>query len=453
MKTDRREFLKQLAYASIATTGLGAISDLRRIAAAAGPAAKVGADYKALVYVFMFGGNDANNMVIPVSAGEFAQYTAGRGAVRLNQANLLPITITNTPGRDFALHPAMAGMRDLVNLGKGAVVANVGPLLAPTTQAQFNARSVPLPLSLFSHSDQQSQWQSSVSDSPPLNGWGGRIADIMKDLNGTNTTSTCVSVNGNNLFENGNTITSYKVSSNNAFGISFYKGAGATDPMSAAMNEVLAASRANIMEQAWLDVTNRSITNQSVLAAALTNANVTTVFPNTGLGNQMKMIARLIAARTALGLTRQVFFCSIGGFDTHGDEQLGRQNELLGEISGAIKAFYDATVEMQVANQVTTFTGSDFNRNFPSNGKGTDHAWGSHHFVVGGAVQGGRVFGTFPTIVVGGPDDAGQGRWIPTTSVDQYAATLATWFGVAPTDLATIFPKLSRFATPNLGFV
>lgn len=453
MKTDRREFLKHLAYASIATTGLGAITDLRRIAAAAAPAAKVGADYKALVHIFMFGGNDANNMVIPVSPTEIAQYNAARGAVRLNPAQLLPITITNTPGRDFALHPAMTGMRDLVNLGKGAIVANVGPLLAPTTVAQYNARSVPLPLSLFSHSDQQSQWQSAVSDAPPLNGWGGRIADIMKDLNGTNTTSTCVSVNGNNLFENGNTLTSYKVSSNNAFGISFYNGVGATDPKSVALNEVLGTARGNVLEQAWIDVTNRAITEQSVLASALTSANVTTVFPNTGLGDQMKMIARLIAARGALGLTRQVFFASIGGFDTHGDEQLGRQNELLGELSGAIKAFYDATVELGVANSVTTFTGSDFNRNFVSNGKGTDHAWGSHHFVVGGAVLGGKVYGAFPTIVVGGPDDSGQGRWLPTTSVDQYAATLATWFGVTSTDLATIFPKLSRFNTPNVGFV
>jgi uncharacterized protein (DUF1501 family) len=195
------------------------------------------------------------------------------------------------------------------------------------------------------------------------------------------------------------------------------------------------------------------VSSQAALQTALSGANIATVFPATGLADQLKMVARLIAARGALGMTRQTFYCSIGGFDTHGADQVSRQNELFTEISGAVKAFYDATVELGVANQVTLFTASDFNRTFVSNGAGTDHAWGSHHLVVGGAVQGGKMYGQYPTIVVGGPDDTSEGKWIPTTSVDQYAATLATWFGVSPADLLTIFPKVTRFATSNLGFL
>ena len=451
--TSRRDFLKNIAIAGCSTGALGAISDLQRIAAAATPAAKAAGDYKALVFLFMFGGNDSNNMVIPTSASEFAQYQGPRGGLALNAAQILPITIGNTPGRTFALHPAMAGMRDLVNAGKAAIVANVGPLLAPTTGIDYRNRAVPLPNNLFSHSDQQAQWQSSISDGATSSGWGGRIADLMSQLNGSARTSTCISVAGNNLWSNGNTITAFKVSPNNDFGITFYKGASATDPVSQGVNQMLGQARANLFEQLWLDTIAHSITSQQALQNALTTANVTTVFPNNGLASELKMIARLIAARGALGVSRQVFFASIGGFDTHGAEQLGTQNELFTEVSSAVKAFYDATVELGVASNVALCTGSDFGRTFQTNGRGSDHGWGSHHFVVGGGVQGAKMYGTYPTLVVNGPDDTDQGRWVPTTSVDQLAATLGTWFGVANTDINTIFPKLTRFNTPNLGFI
>jgi uncharacterized protein (DUF1501 family) len=451
--TNRRDFLRQLAIASLATTGIGAYSDLRRIAAAAAPMSKAAGDYKALVCLFLFGGNDSNNMVIPTSATEFAQYQGPRANLAIPAASILPITIGNTPGRTFGLHPAMAGIRDLVNAGKAAVVANVGPLLAPTTRDQYRNRSVPLPQNLFSHSDQQAQWQSSISDGATSTGWGGRIADIMKELNGTASTSTCISVAGNNLWENGATISSFKVSPNTGFGYRYYKGAAATDPVSRGIRALLEDTRAHLFEQAWSDTVERSIASQQALQDALNTSTLATVFPDTGLATSMRMIARLIGARAAMGVTRQVYFASIGGFDTHGAEQLGRQNELLAEVSGAVKAFYDATVELGVAEGVTLFTASDFSRTFPSNGRGSDHAWGAHQLVVGGAVRGAGMYGTFPTLVVGGPDDTDTGRWIPTTSIDQYAATLATWFGVAQADLPVIFPKLSRFATPSLGFM
>lgn len=452
--TDRRQFLKQLAAAGFGVAGLGALDDLRRIAAAATPAAKAGADYKAIVCLFMYGGNDANNLVIPTSTTEYAQYDAARGAVRIPLAQLLPLSITNTPGRTFGLHPAMTGLRELVNAGNAAIVANVGPLLAPTTRAQYQNRSVPLPNNLFSHSDQQAQWQSSISDDATRTGWGGRIADVMKALNGSNTTSTCISVNGNNLWETGQTISSYKVSSLAGFGFQMYKGDAATDPVSVAFREVMGRPYDNVFEQTWASTVSRAVTNSAALQQALAGSALTTVFPaNNGLADQLKMVARLIGAHNALGMTRQVFFCSIGGFDTHGADQLNTQTDLLGDISAATRAFWNATVELGIPHLVTLFTASDFNRTFISNGKGTDHAWGSHHLVMGGAVQGGKIYGTYPTIVPGGPDDTNDGRWIPTTSVDQMAATIATWFGVSPGDLSTIFPKLTRFSTPNLGFL
>jgi len=452
--TNRRQFLRQLSAAGFGIAGLGALDDLRRIAAAATPAAKAGADYKALVCIFMYGGNDANNMVIPTTPSEFALYDATRGAVRLPLASILPLALANTPGRTFGLHPAMTHMQGLVNAGCAAVVANVGPLLAPTTRAQYQNRSVPLPNNLFSHSDQQAQWQSSISDDATRTGWGGRIADIVKDTNGSNTTSTCISVNGNNLWETGQTISSYKVSAVAGFGFSKYKGDAATDPVSVAFREVMGRPYNNAFEQTWASTVARAVTNSAALQQALAAANLTTVFPaNNPLADQLKMVARLIAVRGALGMTRQVFFCSIGGFDTHGADQLATQNELLGEISAAARSFWDATVEMGIPNQVTLFTASDFNRTFVSNGKGTDHAWGSHQVVMGGAVQGAKMYGTYPTIVPGGPDDTNDGRWIPATSVDHFAATMAAWFGVTTGDLNTIFPKLGRFNAPNLGFL
>jgi uncharacterized protein (DUF1501 family) len=457
--TDRRTFLKRLATAGVATAGLGAWSDLQRIAAAAaltsGPKA-AGEDYRALVCIFLFGGNDGNNTVIPTTASEYQQYATGRSPVlTLASGSLLPINVANTPGRTFGLHPSMAGFQGLFNAGKAAIVANVGPLRAPTTRAQLQARSVPLPPDLYSHSDQQAQWQSSISDGAPRSGWGGRLGDLMKSANGSNASSTLISVTGNNLFQVGTTISSFKVSPGNTVGFDFYKGAAATDPTSRGVNELLAVPSTNLFEGAWKEVIQRAIANQQILAAALAAAPpFATAFPNNGLGSQMQQIARLISVRQALGLKRQVFFASIGGFDTHGDEQLGRQAELLGEVSAAMTALHNATVELNCSELVTSFTASDFNRTFPSNGKGSDHAWGNHHLVAGGAVQGGRMYGTFPTLVRGGPDDTGsQGLWIPTTSVDQYAATLARWFGAGTTEIATVFPNLLRFPSANLGML
>ena len=272
--TNRRTFLKQFTAAGVGVGGLGAWSDLQRIAAAASlnsalPKA-AGEDYRALVCLFMFGGNDGNNMVVPTSATEYQQYATGRTpTLTLAQGALLPLNVANTPGRTFGAHPAMAGLQGIFNHGRAAVVANLGPLLAPTTRADFQARRVPIPVDLYSHSDQQAQWQSSISDGAPRSGWGGRIGDLMKTANGTNGSSTLISVSGNNLFEVGTTISSFKVSPGNHFGFDFYKGATATDPLSRGITDMLGVPSVNLFEGAWKEVIQRAIQNQQVLATAL----------------------------------------------------------------------------------------------------------------------------------------------------------------------------------------
>jgi uncharacterized protein (DUF1501 family) len=311
------------------------------------------------------------------------------------------------------------------------------------------------PPNLFSHSDQQTQWQSAAADVSVRLGWGGRVADQIASLNGVQNIATAVAVNGRSFFQQGASVSPFSVSPNGNFGFDAYDATNSTDPLSVAFGEMINVPRPHLFDAAWNDVIKRGISTQRVFQNAINNAApLTTVFPNSGLADQLKTVARLIAARGALGVKRQVYFCSIGGFDTHGEDQLVDQAELLGTVSDAMAAFYRATVELNVAQQVTSFTMSDFGRDFPANGNGgSDHGWGNHHLIVGGAVQGNKLYGTFPTLRVNGPDDTNGGRWIPTTATEQYAATLARWFGLSATEISATFPTLSRFAGGALAFV
>jgi uncharacterized protein (DUF1501 family) len=446
--TTRRSFIRQTACAALTTTGiLNTILDLRRLSAAPLDTS----DYKALICLFLYGGNDANNMIVPHDANGYASYASARGALAIPQASLLPLTMLNGDGRDFGLHPNLAELQALFNQGKLGVVTNVGTLVAPVTRAQYLAGGAAVPPQLFSHADQSVQWQTSVPDVISKTGWGGRMADMLQSLNAGSKISLNISIAGTNTFEVGNTVLPYILSPNGSVGLAGFDGSANANIRLQAFKDLLALPHNNLFEQAYSDTVTRSIAANELLTSALAGLPAfQTVFPATNLGQQLNMIAKLIAARNNLSMNRQIFFCSVGGYDTHGDQLTGQAN-LFTELSQGLNAFYSATVELGIAPQVTTFTASDFGRTYPTNGTGSDHGWGSHQLVLGGAVQGGRLFGTFPTLAVNGPDDTGQGRWIPTTSVDEFSATLATWFGVSPSDLSTVLPNIGRFARPNIG--
>ena len=446
--TTRRTFIRQAACAALTTSGiLNTILDLRRLSAAPIDTG----DYKALICLFLYGGNDANNLIVPHDTSGYASYAAARGILAIPQAGLLPLTLLNGDGRDFAFHPNLAELQSLFNQGKLGLVSNVGTLVAPVTRAQYLAGGAAVPPQLFSHTDQSVQWQTSVPDQISRTGWGGRMADVMQSLNAGSKISLSISIAGTNTFEVGNTVLPYSVSPTGSLGLAGFDNSANASVRLQAFKDLLALPHNNLFEQAYADTVTRSIAANDQLTSALAGIPaLQTVFPATNLATQMNMIAKLIAARTNLGMRRQIFFCSVGGYDTHGDQLAGQAN-LFVELSQALNAFYSATVELGVAQQVTTFTASDFGRTYPTNGSGSDHGWGSHQFVLGGAVQGGRLFGTFPTLAVNGPDDTGQGRWIPTTSVDEFSATLATWFGVSASNLPLVLPNIGRFAHPNLG--
>jgi uncharacterized protein (DUF1501 family) len=446
--TTRRTFIRQAACAALTTTGiLNTIFDLRRLSAA--PLDATG--YKALICLFLYGGNDANNLIVPHDTNGYASYGAARGTLAIPQASLLPLTLQNGDGRDFGFHPSLVELQALFNQGKLGVVANVGTLVAPVTRAQYLAGGAAVPPQLFSHADQSVQWQTSVPDQISKTGWGGRMADMLQSLNTGSKISLNISIAGTNTFEVGNTVLPYILSPNGSVGLAGFDNSANANIRLQAFKDLLALPHNNLFEQAYSDTVSRSIAANELLSSALASPPVFQMpFPTSNLGQQLGMIAKLIAARDNLSMKRQIFFCSVGGYDTHGDQLTGQAN-LFTELSQALNAFYAATVQLGVDSQVTTFTASDFGRTYPTNGTGSDHGWGSHQLVLGGAVQGGKLFGTFPTLAVNGPDDTGQGRWIPTTSVDEFSATLATWFGVSASDLATVLPNIGRFAHPNLG--
>ena len=458
-RSTRRAFLGQSACAAVGMTAVAnTIFDLRRIAAAAETS-----DYRALVCVFLYGGNDANNTLVPAVGGDYAAYAAARGALALPQSSLLglvPLAGVAGDSREWGLHPSLAGVQRLFHEGRAAIVANVGPLVAPVTRADFLGRTAALPPQLFSHSDQTVHWQTSLPDQPARTGWGGRVADLLHSLNGNARLSMSISAGGTNTFQVGDVVTQYQVAPEGPTGLVSYVPAEAgAHAGSQAVRSLLGGSYGNLFERGYRGIFQRALDNQELLAGALEGAPALAAgFPETGLGAQLAMIARLISVRETLGLRRQVFFCAAQGFDTH-DSQIGASPlvgahaDLLAEVDGALAAFEAAMSELGVADSVTAFTASDFGRAFLPNGNGSDHGWGGHHFVVGGAVHGGRLYGQPPSLAIDGPEDAGEGRWIPTTSVDEYAATLARWFGVAESDMGLVLPNLGRFASTDLGFL
>ena len=451
----RRAFLQRTSLLSLAGVAAPWALNLATMGEAA---AATATDYKALVCVFLYGGNDYGNTLIPYDNTRYALYQGMRPTLAYAQAALTPTLLTPgialPNGAQYALAPELAPLLPLFTGNKLAVMLNVGTLVQPTSKMQYTAKSVPLPPKLFSHNDQQSVWQSSAPEGA-TSGWGGRMGDLFESGNG-NATFTCVNVSSNAVFLSGHSAVQYQVSPSGPVALN-----GVKSPLfgsancSTALRSLVTAPRTHLFENEYTRVMSRSLIAGDALTAALAGGpTINTVFPTgNGLADQLKLVARMISTSSEVGAKRQVFFVSLGGFDNH-DGLASIHPGLLTSVADAMTAFYNATVELGVASQVTSFTASDFGRTLTGS-NGSDHGWGSMHFMLGGAVNGGRYYGTAPAVANNGPDDVGQGRLLPSTSVDQYAATLGKWFGISDADLLTVLPNLVHWnaSERTLGFV
>ncbi|MFN0129590.1 MAG: DUF1501 domain-containing protein [Verrucomicrobiales bacterium] len=504
----RRTFLRHALGSSLGITAVSALTDLRLINHALAEQSLF-TDYKALVCIFLDGGNDSDNILVPATGPAYNGYVTGRGGPfnadpTLGGLGLLPVDYTGTLPRvvplnvidnvhahDFGVHSSFAstytngvpqdGIARLFNDGKAAFVANAGVLVEPINRAQYRGGTRRRPPQLFSHSDQVYQWQTSLPDKITRTGWGGRMADrpyIFGSNNGS-PISMSISLAGTNTWEVGDIIHQYQITTNGAASLTGTTGSSANAARLSALRDVLALNRANLAEKDYKTVFDRALNNATLLSNALTSADAgnngslawanspigiatrptTGPLRNNSLATQLNMVARLINARHngLLNMRRQIFFVRTGGYDTHSSQRDSHANNLLRPLSDAVWAFQQTIEAMSVSQGVTGFTISDFGRTFKNNDTGiqagSDHGWGSHQVVFGGAVRGSRIYGTYPTLQVNGPDDTSDGRWIPTTSTDEFGATLARWFGVTEPDLTTIFPNLPRFPRPDLGFL
>jgi len=454
----RRDFIRSSLLAAAGSGTLFGMPGTLRLAQAALP--KGLPDFKALVCVFLHGGNDSFNTIVPRDSATHATYASARGGnlvIARDVAAQLPLAPLSAPdgGGEYGLHPSLGDLHPLFDSGDCAIVANVGPLLYPTSKAELEAGSVPTPPQLFSHSDQAVHWQTSWPDASERNGWLGRVADAMVEANDNRQLSTCISLDGANTLQVGRVMQPYFMSATGSESVFFIANEWQQQRRDAfsALRELARGNDAHPFERAYGGIMQRALDTHALVSAALEATPApATEFPESWLGAQLAMVAQMIAARSALGMSRQIYYVSHGGYDTH-DNQLEQQATLLAELGAALSAFHAATVELGVANDVTAFTASEFGRTVSVNGDGTDHGWGGHHFVLGGAVQGRRIYGRMPQLAVGGPDDAGWGQIIPTTAVDQYAATLVRWFGVPAAELEAVLPNLGRFAVADLGFM
>lgn len=444
----RRNFLKGLGAITAANT-LPGLSLMNAYAQAAN-------DYKALVCVFLYGGNDANNMVVPVQSAEYNVYATGRGTIALPQGSLVPLA--QATGTRFGLHANLAPLQQVWTNGDLALLFNAGPLVQPLTRAQYQANRTARPQNLFSHDDQQEQNQSAIPNNQASVGWGGRLGDRVQVMNAGSAVPMNISVGGNDIFLRGQTVPAYSVPTGGNFGLTTTGGNTAQrQARSTAMQSLFALDRANQQVRAAGDVISSAVNASASLSTVINNA-ASLAAPafqglNTGLSRQLFAVAKMVEGRATLGLRRQIFFAQAGGFDNH-QNQLVDQGNRFNEVGPALRAFYNALTALGMQDQVTLFTLSDFGRTLRVNDGGSDHAWGNHHIVMGGAVRGGQTYGAFPNQALGGPDDTDRdGRWIPTTAVDQYAATLAKWFGVPDADIPAVVPNIARFATRDLGFM
>ncbi|MEM7790779.1 MAG: DUF1501 domain-containing protein [Verrucomicrobiota bacterium] len=459
----RRAFLGQASCAAVSATPiLSTLLNLRMAgnAVAATPAPD---DYKALVCFFFAGGNDSFNTLIPRGATEYAEYATTRNNLAIPQADLLQIN-GSQGGKQFGLNPAMPELQAVYNADPSnlAFICNVGTLIEPTTITGFNNGTNQRPLALFSHIDAATHWQTSVPDQRGALGWGGRVADLLSSHNMGANVSMNISLSGSNTFQSGANTVSYEIDSSGNGSILLDPYTNGNDPTiralsSAAINSLMDVEYTNLFQKAFAEKNRSSIDASAEFNDAISQQTIDTPFTANGISQSFQMVAKTIAARELLNMKRQIFFIRFGGFDHH-DELIESQAGLLTIVSKAMSEFNSAMTELDLSDKVTTFTASDFARTLTSNGKGTDHAWGSNQMVMGGAVRGGQFFGTYPNLDLGNNLDVGRGRLIPTMSTDEYYAELALWFGVPKTDLDLIFPNLYRFYStssiaPPVGFM
>lgn len=445
-KLSRRAFLQRSGLFATAT-GLGRLGVLNAWAQSA-------PDYKALVCIFLMGGNDGHNMIVPMNGPESTAYRSIRGSLSIPDGNTQVLPVTARNGVPYGLNSGLASVHPLWSQGKLAVVANMGMLVRPTTRSQYINASVGLPSNLFSHSDQVLQMQAGDPNGSGGTGWAGRIADATRSLNGSATFPPAISVAGSALFCSGNVVQSTSLLPGfdlSADGFSTWPDSAAAARVQG-LQQMLTFDSGLAMVQAANSVRRDALELNGMLTGLSSAGNLSTVFPGGDLGAQLKQVAQIIRLRGATGMNRQVFFCALGGFDTHSSQSWAHW-DLLRQVSDGMAAFYNATLEMGIADRVTTFTASEFGRTLQPSGSGTDHGWGNHQLLLGGAVRGGDVYGTFPQLALGGPDDSGsRGALIPSTSLDQFGGTLASWFGVSPEAMPAVFPNLNYFAAQNLGF-
>jgi uncharacterized protein (DUF1501 family) len=465
---NRRKFIKQASCAALgSSTLLSTLANLYMTNALANSSSASCSDYKALVCILLAGGNDSFNMLVPRSNSEYGHYSTTRSSLALPQNDLLNINPITPDGADYGLNPSMGGLQALFENENLAFISNVGTLVEPLANEQeYYSGLKNIPLGLYSHSDQIQQWQTSVPQSREAVGWGGKLADIMQSLNSQQDISMNISLSGRNVFQSGNTILEYAINNygNGAEGIDkikYYDNEGFLNLIRAnAVDSLMSDVYSNVFQHTFASQTASAIEAQQTFNSAIGNVpEFATTFSDHYLSQDMRMIAKVIAARAQLGMCRQTFFVTIGGWDHH-DEVLNSQAYLLGMVNDAMSEFYTVLQEIQMENNVTTFTVSDFGRTLTSNGNGSDHAWGGNQMVMGGAVNGKEIYGSYPDLfLTSNPlNVSDRGVLIPTISTDELFAELALWFGLSPSDLSLLFPNISNFYTPGssnfpLGFL
>ncbi len=461
-RISRRKFLGQASCAAIGTTTLLSsylqLGMMNALSAKAlrmpSPVAPPNGEYKALVCILLAGGNDSFNMLAPISNEQYGVYATTRSNLALAQGDFLPLNYTDGQGVQYGLHPAMPEAQQLFNDGKLALVSNVGTLIEPTTKIQILNETANLPLGLLSHADQIQQWQTSVPQDRSAKGWAGRMADIISTMNDNQDVSMNISLAGTNVFQTGNNGSEYAIEPDNgSIGMVFYD-----DPN--LYNQLITEKVESILNQEYQDIfkqTYRDRVQNSQAQHVLFNEAIAGVPPfatqftaGNPVSESLSMVARSIASHETLGHSRQTYFVLFGGWDHH-DEILNNQMNMLSVVSQAMSEFQTAMEEVNMADCVTTFTISDFARTLTSNGNGTDHAWGGNVMVMGGAVNGGQIYGQYPDLDLGNDLEVGGGVILPTTSVDEYFGELALWMGVPTSEFEYILPNLNNFADINLG--